>query len=502
MELSPRNQVIKLFQDKEKILITTHAKPDGDAISSVLALFLILEKLGKKNIKAVCADPIPDVFNFLPHKEKFEQKCLFTKNFIMSLDCSKVSINSLNWTQDNGKLNIVISPKNGNFEKENVSFFQEKEDFDTIVCLDCADLKQIGGLFTNNTELFAENLIINIDHHISNTNYGKINLVDAQACSTTEVLFSLLLDLEKKFSKKILDKNIATLLLTGIITDTGSFQNPNTTPKSFDIAADLIEAGARQQEIIRRLFKTKNLSTLKLWGQVLSKIENDPLHRMVWAKVSQKDLQKVGAKVDELDGILDDLLSNAPGAEIVLLLKEKEDGLVSGSMRSICNSINSVSIARMFGGGGHRQAAGFKINPQNESFEIICHKVIKKIQHYQRERLKLYQEKKFQEKQKNPFESIKKDSNKEKKEQKNNAQKMEIDLLEKINSSKKSQNKKTNLTKIIAQSTKEQKNNSTIHNEDNFFENVKNKFSENKVWKNLKHKKTSPKKEPDWSGKD
>jgi phosphoesterase RecJ-like protein len=387
MELTPLQQIIKLISQKERILLITHVRPDGDAVSSVLALLLILEKMGKTNALAVSADPIPEMFEFLPSNERMQQKTVFNQDFIITLDLGSVSVDKLRWSTVGEKLNITITPKNGSLSEKNVNFSNKEANFDLIIALDAADKEQLGRIFSENTEVFAEVPLINIDHHISNTDFGTINYIDSSACSTTEVLYSLLPEFEKHASKKLLDENIATLLLTGIITDTGSFQNPNVTPKSFEVAADLIEAGARQQEIIRRLFKTKNLSTLKLWGRVLSKIKNDPIHRFVWSTVSKEDLEESGATSHELVGILDDLLSNAPGAEVVLLLKEREDGIVAGSLRTTSNAIDATEIAKSFGGGGHKQAAGFKIPKAHRSFEIIAEEVIAKIRQFQARRL-------------------------------------------------------------------------------------------------------------------
>ncbi len=387
MELSPKEQVAQLLKKKGKILLTTHVKPDGDAISSTLAFYLILKKLGKEDVTIASTDPLPEVFSFLPSYEKFIQKYGFPTDLVISLDCTNANVDKLRWNKKGNILNILVTPSEGEFAKKDITFDKSKNAFSVIITLDAADVSQLGKVYANNTEMFSESTIVNIDHHVSNTNYGTINLIDPKSASTTEVIFSLIETLEQEFGVQLMDENIATLLLTGIITDTGSFQNPNTTPKSFEIAADLIEYGARQQEIIRKLFKTKNLTTLKLWGKVLSKIKNDPVHRFVWSTVSLQDLQESKATSDELAGILDDLLSSAPGAEVVLLIKEREDEIVAGSLRTTSNAIDAVEIAEMFGGGGHRQAAGFKIPKKSADFKAITNDVVSKIQDYQARRL-------------------------------------------------------------------------------------------------------------------
>ena len=143
----------------------------------------------------------------------------------------------------------------------------------------------------------------------------------------------------------LIDEDIATLLLTGIVTDTGSFQNANTTPRSFEKASELIAYGARQQEIIKYVYKTKQLSQLKLWGRLLSKIQTDKKHRIVWSVVSQQDFKDTGSSAEETGDIIDELMTNAPGAEFVLLLKEKSDGQISVSIRTTSPAIDASAIA-------------------------------------------------------------------------------------------------------------------------------------------------------------
>jgi len=154
------------------------------------------------------------------------------------------------------------------------------------------------------------------------------------ASSTTELLLPLLENLAKKEDIELIDEDIATLLLTGIITDTGSFQNANTTPKAFAKAAKLVSYGARQQEIIQNIYKTKQLSQLKLWGRVLSKIQTDDKYRIVWSAVSQQDFRDTESSEDQTGDIIDELMTNAPGAEVVLLMKEKKTKTISVSVRT------------------------------------------------------------------------------------------------------------------------------------------------------------------------
>ena len=363
--------------------------PDGDSLGSALAFYLILKKLDKE-ATVVAMDPIPEVYKFLPSIGVIGEKVAASKDFIIVVDCSKTKITNIKSFIEDDKANIIISPKGGRFSSKNISFNYGPEKYDLVITVDTAAVEQLGYLYEDNIDMFNELPVINIDHHISNEQFGRINYVDYMSSSTTEILIPIIEELEKQTNKVLLDDDIATLLLTGIITDTGSFQNANTTPKSFDWAAYLVSKGGRQQEIIQKIYKTKPLSTLKLWGRVLSKIQIDEKYKFVWSAVTQKDFKDTGSDEEGIGEIIDDLLSNAPGAEVVLLLKEKSGGVISGSIRTTNPSIDANEVAALFGGGGHTRAAGFKI--KSTDFEKVYAYVIEKIKEYQMNRLNIQEE--------------------------------------------------------------------------------------------------------------
>ncbi|MFA6917737.1 MAG: DHHA1 domain-containing protein, partial [Candidatus Gracilibacteria bacterium] len=258
-------------------------------------------------------------------------------------------------------------------------------EYDLIITVDTAELGQLRGFYEQNIELFHQIPVINIDHHISNAHFARVNNVDIMASSTTELLVPLLEEIAREEKIELIDEDVATLLLTGIITDTGSFQNANTTPKAFDVAAQLVSYGARQQEIIQHIYKTKQLSQLKLWGRVLSKIQVDENYRIVWSVVSPQDFRDTGSTEDETGDIIDELMTNAPGAEVILLIKGKQDGVISVSIRTTNPAVDAAKIAEEFGGGGHTQAAGFRISDMG--LRDAEYAVINKVKEYQTKRL-------------------------------------------------------------------------------------------------------------------
>ncbi|MFA5948505.1 MAG: bifunctional oligoribonuclease/PAP phosphatase NrnA [Candidatus Gracilibacteria bacterium] len=381
---SNQKQIIDLILRSQKILILPSAPLDGDSIGSAISLYMLLKKLDKEPT-VICNDPIPEVLQFLPNVKIVGNKIVSSSDFIITVDLKNASVDKIKSMIEDNKVNIIITPKDGKFSEEDVSFNRGQSNYDLIITVDCAELNQLRNFYEDNIELFNQIPVINIDHHISNAHFGRINHVDIMASSTTELLLPIFEEISKIKNMDLIDEDIATLILTGIITDTGSFQNANTTPKSFDNAAKLVGYGARQQEIIQHIYKTKQLSQLKLWGRVLSKIQTDEAYKMVWSVVSQQDFRDTGSSEEQTGDIIDELMTNAPGAEIILLIKEKKDGTISGSVRTTSPAIDASKFAEKFNGGGHSQAAGFRIN--NKALRDAEYEIISAVKKFQEDRM-------------------------------------------------------------------------------------------------------------------
>ena len=348
------SQAIQAIENSQNVLVLPSTPPDGDSIGSALAMHRALLQRGK-NATVVLSSGVPDILKFLPQSDSIVREADLNKDLHITIDLRGTDLENVRHEIVDNKVNIIVTPENGVVHPEQVSFPEPKAKYDLIITVDTAELKQLGEFFKDHAKIFNEIPSINIDHHPSNANFGSINLVDTGVCSTTELLTQMFV----KWGIQI-DADIATLLLAGIITDTGSFQNSNTTPEAFDAAADLIEKGARQQEIIKHVYKTKQLDTLKLWGRILSSIQVDEANKLIWATVSKDDFAETGTTYEDIGDIIDDLISNAEEAEVALLLSER-DGVLHGSIRTTTDARNASNMAATFGGGGHVRAAGFNI---------------------------------------------------------------------------------------------------------------------------------------------
>lgn len=354
MELSPKQQISELIKQNQRILIVSHRGAGGDAIGSMLALERVLTKAGKE-VTLVYSDELDANLSFLPGIEKIQHDIVGARDLIIRIDREKFPIEKLNYNEEDGHLNIILTPVR-TLDKNNLEFVQGTFKFDLIFVLDTADVEKIDAVYDRYTELFFETPIVNVDHHSGNEYFGTVNMVDLTATSTAEILVSII----ESLGAGNFDADVATCLLTGIIADTASFKNTNTTPKSLTISAQMLAAGARQQEVIQNLYKTRPLSTLKLWGRVLSNMDYDHAHRLVISTISRADFVASGSNIDEIYGVTDELLTNAPGTDVVLMLAESEKNSLVGQLKGL-NGVDVLAMAEAFGGSGHVLSAGFEI---------------------------------------------------------------------------------------------------------------------------------------------
>lgn len=359
-----------LIRKHQRLLIIPHANVDPDGLSSALSCYQVFKAMGK-DVTVICPDTPPESLRFLPGFEKLTGEIAESQNFIITVNLGEgIEVDKLRYTVEDQKVNIIVVPKKGKLRRDQITFGEGNRPYDLIVAVDTADLALYGRAYTDHVDLFNDVPILNIDHHISNTQFGQLHLIDPTAASATEVLYGWFMS-EPEWASKI-SPDLATLLLTGLITDTRSFQNPNTTPRSLEVAAELLEKGARQQEIIQHIYKTKPLSTLKIWGRALNRIQMDAVAGIVWSAISREDLQEMNSSSKETHGILDELISTIPNADVHVLFTETEEGGLKASARSSAAIDVSRLAAEEFGGGGHARAAGFKVkNYDNFSLQVL-----------------------------------------------------------------------------------------------------------------------------------
>jgi len=288
----------------ERFLVVTHENPDGDALGSLLAATLALRLLGKDAVMYLAGGPpLPQEYGFMPLED------------------------------------LVREPPADACER-------------VLVAVDCAKAERIG----DEAAVARAPLVLNIDHHHDNTRFGEINLIVPDASSTGEILRDVIRELGVE-----LTPDLAEPLYIALVTDTGRFQYANTTPKALRLAAELVEAGADIHAVFQRVYESVEFAKLKLLARVLERAEVLEGGRIVVSHLLRTDFTEVGASEPYSEGLID-YLRAVEGAELAVFVREQlSSGAPAhkGSLRSSIDELDVSAIARRFGGGGHRQAAGF-----------------------------------------------------------------------------------------------------------------------------------------------
>lgn len=324
MGLSPKEQIIEQIKKSETILLCVAKNPNGDALGSALGFYLALKKLGKKT-DVISPTPILEKYSFLPSSSLITHKLEGARDYVFLIDIEKDKLQQLRYEIQDNKLKIFITARDGNLNEKSARLESSKFKYDLIIALGTADLENLGNVYDENSELFYEAPVVNIDNNPSNEYFGKINLVDVAVSSTSEIAYNIISELDEK----LFDENIATNLLAGIISKTDSFQNKNTTPKAFLAAASLIAKGANKEDIIRYLYKTKSISVIKLMGTIMSALKYNSQHKLGWAVVDKDDFERTNTAPKNLNLVVSELANSSPEFEMILLLY-RNDSAISG----------------------------------------------------------------------------------------------------------------------------------------------------------------------------
>jgi len=300
-----------ILENAGQILVITHVSPDGDAISSLTAMGLALKQMGKQ-YTLVNDDGLPERFQFLALADE-----------------------------------VRTTPKPEMF-------------YDLIVALDCADLDRLGDAYSCLPE--PKPAVINIDHHPTNTLFGQINLIMAEANATAEILYQLFRQIDIKITP-----DIAAGLLSGLVADTLNFRTAGVTAETLRVASTLMDAGADLYDVSTQALNLKTLSTLRMWQVGLNNMQLD--EGVLWTSISNAERRATGHMGGSSFG-LGNMLADVYQAAMSAVLLEMEDGHISVGFR--CRPPFSVSeLAQSLGGGGHHLAAGCTVSGPLEKAQAL-----------------------------------------------------------------------------------------------------------------------------------
>ncbi|MFC5472062.1 bifunctional oligoribonuclease/PAP phosphatase NrnA [Cohnella suwonensis] len=323
MWVNALREAADFIRERDDFLIVSHVQPDGDAISSTVATGWLLGKLGKR-YTMFNEGPVPSKLRYL-------------------------------WKSDA----IVASGDDAE---------PPAKTYRSVICVDCADYARVG----RTVSWFAPGAdILNIDHHPTNDGFGLANLMKFDAAATAEILFELI----DEFGLAI-DKDVATAIYTGLMTDTGGFRYSNTSPVVMAMASRLLEAGVNGPELAEHLLERMTPGQLSMIRRGLNRLEFSEDQRIAWLWVTSEDLEQTGATNEDLEGLVN-YPRNVEGVEVGILFKENGGASVKASLRS-AGKVNVAAVAQAFGGGGHVRAAGLRVTvPLREAIDQVVAEVRK-----------------------------------------------------------------------------------------------------------------------------
>jgi len=304
------DEIINQIKKAQHLLLVSHCDPDGDAISSLLAMGLALDKLDKK-VTLYNASPIPAVYRFLPEVQRI------------------------------------------------VRHTKKAATYDAALILDCGNLSRVGEVYTKVNQI---PVIINVDHHVTNTGFGNIQLIDPAACSTAEIVYRLI-----KALNAPINKAIATSIYTGILTDTGSFRFSNTNQAAFAISQEMVQYGVKPYNVAQHVFGTYSLGRIKLLNLALDSIEISDNGKLSVMTLTKAMFEETGTQPEDVDGIINYARRIEDVKVAALIQEQKNGGTNSDKLQNFHVSLRSdgtvdvAAIAGAFGGGGHSNAAGFQV---------------------------------------------------------------------------------------------------------------------------------------------
>jgi len=297
--------VVERIRGARRVLAVSHENPDADTLGATLGIVRIVEALGG-TADPVCTDPVPPLYDYLAGIER-----------------------------------VRTDP-------------DLAADYDLLVVSDCGTLDRVGDVRNRHAELFDRLPRVVIDHHASNDATGDADWIEPDAAATCEMVALLALRLGLPLDRD--DGALATALMSGIVMDTATFAHPNATPRTLAVSAALVEAGAPLSDISRRLYRSKPMSQLRLFGRVLDRLDDVDGGRVIYSTLLDADLAATGTQPPHSEGIID-LLAQSEEAEVAILFKEAgPDTRIS--VRTKPGGVDATVLTGAFGGGGHARAAG------------------------------------------------------------------------------------------------------------------------------------------------
>jgi nanoRNase/pAp phosphatase (c-di-AMP/oligoRNAs hydrolase) len=325
---------------------------DNEITCAGLGLYSILKEKNKKVSLVSYKKPGPKLA-FLENINEIKEKIDSTRSFVLSFDTSKNEIKNVQYERVRNKLNIYVTPQKGTIDPKDFYLASGQFKYDLVIILGAVELQDVGICYEKNADLFFDLPVVNIDYHIANEQYGQINVVEVKSSGVSEIIAEIFNNIGVSLPQAATD-----CFYTGILEATESFQSPRTTPKTLMTAANLIDKGANYKEIVRKLYKTQNLDSIKLWGRLMAKIKEDTSLNLAWITAQKEDFANTKMTTIQLRSIFDKIRNNYNKTGTLMLLWENRNGFTKG----LIQNSNQEFFRDLFKGVQWGNAVIFEIN--------------------------------------------------------------------------------------------------------------------------------------------
>jgi phosphoesterase RecJ-like protein len=360
MAYGTHEQFFTMLERAQKPVIILSHGANADDFASAFGVCALLQKLEKSADIVSPGGNIPKSLSFIKAPKQIQGDIQNIRKLTLKVNAKNAKIDELSYNMEGDELHIHLLPKSGTWNQDDVRIDANSYKHDLIIAIGAVDLETFGDIFKQYSDFFYQTPIINIDHNSANEHFGQVNLVDMSAVSCSEICYETFM----RIDESLVDEEIATLFLTGMIYKTRSFKTENVTPRTLKLAGDLITKGARRDEIVQKLYKIRSVETLRLWGRALARLKSDNVHNIVWTMLTRQDFVNAGADASALESIIDELLLSAPQAQIASILYEHEDGYTASILHAR-RPFDALMLGSPFRAAGTREEARLQIR-QND----------------------------------------------------------------------------------------------------------------------------------------
>ena len=330
MALNEKQQIFEAIKRAKQPLIVVPTGTGADGYASAIGIGQAIAKLDKP-VEIVAAEgPAPKQLRFLAGHDQVRPDLQGIEVLTLKVKTEQTQVDQLTYNVEGDELHIRLVPRSGTWSEQDIKPEWSGYRHDLIISIGAQDLEAHVHLFEQHKDFFFKVPVINIDHSPANEHFGQYNLVDTTATACGEVCHNFICENEPH----LMDEEMATCFLAAMIAKTKSFKTNNVTPRTLQTASELMSKGARRDQIVENLFRTRSVETLRLWGRALARLKSDPDSGLVWTMLSQQDFMHAGAEESDLPDVVDEMLASSPEAKVSVLLYEDTDRNVCGIIRT------------------------------------------------------------------------------------------------------------------------------------------------------------------------